>query len=72
MFSNSAKGKLRLYQLIVLAVSLLLWYALTSPTLLPAIYSTMQSAAFFSATAKKCSRASGIGSARAVSMNISA
>jgi len=48
MSSNSAKGKLRLYQLIVLAVSFLLWYALTSPTLLPPIYfDDANQAAFF-------------------------
>src|SRR5471030_865052 len=48
MSSNNAKGKLRLYQLIVLVVSFLLWYALTSPTLLPPIYfDDADKAAFF-------------------------
>src|SRR5476651_269122 len=48
MSSNNAKGKLRLYQLIVLVVSFLLWYALTSPTLLPPIYfDNADKAAFF-------------------------
>src|SRR5512140_3020180 len=48
MSSNNAKGKLRLYQLIVLAVSFLLWYALTSPTLLPPFYfDDANQAAFF-------------------------
>ena len=48
MSNNSAKGRLRLYQLIVLAVSFLLWYALTSPTLLPPIYfDDPNQAAFF-------------------------
>jgi NitT/TauT family transport system permease protein len=48
MSSNNAKGKLRLYQLIVLVVSFLLWYVLTSPTLLPPIYfDNADKAAFF-------------------------
>jgi NitT/TauT family transport system permease protein len=48
MFSNNAKGRLRLYQLIVLVVSFLLWYVLTSPTLLPPIYfDNADKAAFF-------------------------
>src|SRR5471030_2732970 len=48
MSSNNAKGKLRFYQLIVLVVSFLLWYALTSPTLLPPIYfDNADKAAFF-------------------------
>lgn len=48
MSSNNAKGKLRLYQLIVLAAFFLLWYALTSPTLLPPIYfDNADKAAFF-------------------------
>ena len=48
MSSNNAKGRLRLYQLIVLVVSFLLWYALTSPTLLPPIYfDNADKAAFF-------------------------
>ena len=48
MSSNSAKAKLRLYQLIVLAVFFLLWYVLTSPTLLPPIYfDNADKAAFF-------------------------
>src|SRR5450759_3694578 len=48
MSSNNAKGKLRLYQLIVLVVSFLLWYVLTSPTLLQPIYfDTADKAAFF-------------------------
>ena len=48
MSSNNAKGKLRLYQLIVLAVCFFVWYALTSPTLLPPIYfDNADKAAFF-------------------------
>ena len=48
MSSNNAKSKLRLYQLIVLVVSFLLWYVLTSPTLLPPIYfDNADKAAFF-------------------------
>jgi NitT/TauT family transport system permease protein len=48
MSGNNAKGRLRLYQLVVLAASFLLWYALTSPTLLPAIYfDDANQAAFF-------------------------
>ena len=48
MSSNNAKGKLRLYQLTLLAVAFLLWYALTSPTLLPPIYfDNADKAAFF-------------------------
>ena len=48
MSSNNAKGKLWLYQMIVLVVSFLLWYALTSPTLLPPIYfDNADKAAFF-------------------------
>jgi NitT/TauT family transport system permease protein len=48
MSSNNAKGKLRLYQLIVLIASFLLWYALTSPTLFPPIYfDNADKAAFF-------------------------
>ncbi len=48
MSSNNAKGKLRLYQLMLLAVTFLLWYALTSPTLLPPIYfDNADKAAFF-------------------------
>ena len=48
MSSNNAKGKLRLYQLVVLVVSFFLWYVLTSPTLLPPIYfDNADKAAFF-------------------------
>src|SRR5487761_2210774 len=48
MSSNNAKVKLRLYQLIVLAVCFFVWYALTSPTLLPPIYfDNADKAAFF-------------------------
>ena len=48
MSSNNAKNKLRLYQLIVLVVSFLVWYILTSPTLLPPIYfDNADKAAFF-------------------------
>ena len=48
MSSRQRRGQLRLYQLIVLAVSFLLWYALTSPTLLPPIYfDNANKAAFF-------------------------
>jgi len=48
MFSNNAKAKLRLYQLIVLVVCFLTWYVLTSPTLLPPIYfDNADKAAFF-------------------------
>ncbi len=48
MSSNNAKGRVRFYQLIVLAVSFLVWYALTSPTLLPPIYfDNADKAAFF-------------------------
>ena len=48
MFSNNAKGKLRLYQLIVLAAFFLVWHVLTSPTLLPPIYfDNADKAAFF-------------------------
>ena len=48
MYSSSAKAKLRLYQLVVLAVSFLLWYVLTSPTLLPPLYfDDANQAAFF-------------------------
>jgi len=48
MSSNNAKGMLRLYQLIVLAAFFLVWYVLTSPTLLPPIYfDNADKAAFF-------------------------
>ena len=48
MSSNNAKGKLRLYQLMLLAVTFLLWHVLTSPTLLPPIYfDNADKAAFF-------------------------
>lgn len=48
MFSNNVKAKLRLYQVILLAAFFLLWYALTSPTLLPPFYfGDANQAAFF-------------------------
>jgi len=48
MSSNNAKGRLRFYQLIVLAACFLVWYVLTSPTLLPPIYfDNADKAAFF-------------------------
>src|SRR5512141_548966 len=48
MSSNNAKGILRLYQLILLTVFFLVWYVLTSPTLLPPIYfDNADKAAFF-------------------------
>lgn len=48
MSSNNAKGKLRLYQLMLLAAAFVLWYLLTSPTLLPPIYfDNADKAAFF-------------------------
>ena len=48
MFNNNAKVKLRLYQLILLALFFLLWYVLTSPTLLPPMYfDNADKAAFF-------------------------
>src|SRR3990172_6999746 len=48
MSSNNAKSKLRLYQLMLLALSFLVWYVLTSPTLLPPIYfDNADKAAFF-------------------------
>jgi NitT/TauT family transport system permease protein len=48
MSSNNAKVKLRLYQLIVLTVCFLVWYVLTSPTILPPIYfDNADKAAFF-------------------------
>ena len=48
MSSNNAKFKLRLYQLILLAVFFLVWYVLTSPTLLPPMYfDNADKAAFF-------------------------
>src|SRR5512140_2284035 len=48
MSSNNAKAKLRLYQLILLVLFFLAWYALTSPTLLPPMYfDNADKAAFF-------------------------
>ena len=48
MSSNNARSKLRLYQLSLLALSFLVWYVLTSPTLLPPIYfDNADKAAFF-------------------------
>ena len=48
MFSNNARLKLWIYQLILLIACFATWYALTSPTLLPPIYfDTPDKAAFF-------------------------
>ena len=48
MSSNNAKWKLRFYQLTLLVVFFAIWYALTSPTLLPPIYfDNADKAAFF-------------------------
>ena len=48
MSSSNANRHLRLYQLIVLALFFLAWYALTSPTLLPPFYfDDADKAAFF-------------------------
>jgi NitT/TauT family transport system permease protein len=48
MSSSNDKFRLRLFQLIVLALFFLAWYALTSPTLLPPLYfDNADKAAFF-------------------------
>ncbi len=48
MSSNNAKAKLRLYQLLLLTLFFLVWYVLTSPTLLPPMYfDNPDKAAFF-------------------------
>jgi len=45
---NNSRFRLRIYQALVLLVCLVLWYALTSPTLLPPIYfAEANQAAFF-------------------------